>query len=213
MSNKRLLVVLLVLANFSYVPLKAQSTNENLTGVHQHDGFYLRFHAGFGPGKMIEENVLGSDLTLEGVASIFRFQIGGTISRNLILFGEFGGFTVVDPKLEWQGVVGTISKTYFAITDVGIGLSYYFMPANIYMSSTIAFSSNEIEVDDANINRRSDTGLGLYLSVGKEWWVGSQWGLGVAICGHFSHTKDTIFNQEYPINNAVLGLVFSATFQ
>jgi hypothetical protein len=204
-------VVAILVSILVFIPLRVESQEDEI-GYHQHDGIYIRFHAGFGGGKMVEENFLGSDLILQGISSVFRFQIGGTISKNLILFGEVGGFTIVDPELEWQGISGTISKTYLAISDIGIGVSYYFMPTNIYLSSTLTISSDEIELEEANINAKSDLGIGMYLSLGKEWWVGRDWGLGVALFGYFSNTSDKAINKEYTIRNGVIGIVFSATY-
>jgi len=48
--------------------------------------------------------------------------------------------------------------------------------------------------------------------VGKEWWVSNRWGLGVAIFGSFSQSKDKGDGVEYTIKNRAFGVLFSATF-
>jgi hypothetical protein len=56
-------------------------------------------------------------------------------------------------------------------------VTYYFMPVNLYLSGSAGFGSLEF---DGNISGETDMGLALDLTVGKEWWVGDNWGLGVA---------------------------------
>lgn len=205
------LLVLLVVVNF---PSTGQAQEQEIYGFHQHDGFFLRFHGGVGSGKMVEENVLGSDMTLSGLAGVFRFQIGGTVATNLVLFGEMGAFVISDPEMEWHTITGTTENVDLSISDIGAGLSYYFMPSNIYLSGTFTLSRDKIEAKENGITGSTEMGFGMYLSVGKEWWVSADWGLGVAGFGYFSQTtdKDVSSNQEYTVKNTVFGVVFSATY-
>ena len=64
---------------------QGQSQDSEITGFHQHDGFFLRMQGGAGSGKMVEVDIEGSDMTLSGAAGSFRLQIGGTVAENLIL--------------------------------------------------------------------------------------------------------------------------------
>jgi len=210
MKNLLLIVLMFVLI----YPCTGQAQDETIYGFHQHDGFYLRFHGGIGSGKMVEENILGSDMTLSGMSNVFRIQIGGTISTNLILFGEMGAFVMSDPELEWGTNSGTMENVDMSISDIGAGLSYYFMPSNIYLSGTVVLSRNKIELKDLSRSASTEMGYGFYFSVGKEWWVSSEWGLGVAGFGYYSQTtdKDESSQNEYTVKNTVFGVVFSATY-
>jgi hypothetical protein len=187
---------------------------QQIAGFHQHDGFFLRFHSGIGSGKMVEEGLLGSDMTLTGLAGVFRFQIGGTIATNLVLFGELGGFFISDPEMEWGNMSGTVQNVNLTINDYGAGLTYYFMPSNIYISGTFTLSRDQIELEDLDRKASTQSGFGMYFSLGKEWWVSADWGLGVAGFGYYSTTtdKDAASNQEFPVKNTVFGVVFSATY-
>jgi len=190
-----------------------QAEYERIPGFHEHDGFFLRFHAGFGTAKMVEKEVPGGDMTLSGTAAAFRFQIGGSIAENLVLFGEIGSAMITNPQLEWGTLSHSTEHTYLSITDIGAGFTYYFMPSNIYICGSLTLSKDEIEIE----NRAAQTknGIGASISVGKEWWVGAQWGLGLAGFFSFSNPvdKDPESDREYPITNTVVGLVFSATYQ
>ena len=208
-----LLLVLLFVVNLPSTG-QAQEQEQEISGFHQHDGFFLRFHGGAGSGKMVEEDLLGSDMTLSGLAGVFRFQIGGTVATNLVLFGEMGAFVMSDPEMEWQTLSGTAENVDLSISDIGAGLSYYFMPSNIYLSGTFTISRDRIELKDLNRSGSTQSGFGMYFSIGKEWWVSADWGLGVAGFGYFSQTtdKDASSNQEYTVKNTVFGIVFSATY-
>jgi len=58
------------------------------------------------------------------------------------------------------------------------------MPANIYLSPTVGLGRLSID------NDHTDIGLVTDLTIGKEWWVGSQWGLGVAGAVGFHSISD-----------------------
>ena len=52
--------------------------------------------------------------------------------------------------------------------------------------------------------------------VGKEWWVGNQWALGVALYGYYSdmyvQTSIEGINYDYFTRNYSFGAMISATF-
>jgi len=58
---------------------------------------------------------------------------------------------------------------------VGPGVSYYFEALNLYTSFTLALT----RIFGKGTN--SELGLGTNLVVGKEWWLSTNWGTGVAV--------------------------------
>ncbi len=195
-------------------PVLAAAQEQEIGGVHQHDGFFLRFHAGAGSGNVVEEFGSAGDMKFTGLAGVFRLQIGGSIADNLVAYGELGAFVISDPELEWNEISGTMEDVNLSISDFGAGLTYYFMPSNIYLSGTFTISKNKIESTVNDISASTESGIGGYLAIGKEWWVSAEWGLGVAGFYYFSQAtdKDDFANAEYDIKNSVFGIVFSATF-
>ena len=151
-------------------------------------------------------DVMGSDLSMNGMGGIFSFQIGGVISKNLILFGDFSSVTVTDPDLEWGGREGTTSETALSSSSFGGGITYYIMPSNIYFSFSLLMSKTTIEFENSKAD--SDSGFGINLSVGKEWWVSDDWGIGAALWGHYSSMDD---GEGNTITNNAYGVTFSAT--
>jgi hypothetical protein len=92
----------------------------------------------------------------------------------------------------------------------GGGVAYYFMPANVYVSAAIAAIQLRVDYKDEEI-AKTDTGVGIDLLVGKEWWVSEGWGVGVALELSGGRVKDN--GPGSPTWSAgSLGLLFSATF-
>ena len=183
-------------------------------GANQHDGFFLRMMYGIGYGQLVEADVLGSDMKYSGAAQNLTFQIGGTVANNLILFGEFGGIMLIDPKFEWMGVSATANDVTVSVFGFGGGITYYIMPSNIYFSLSLVSSQASTEYKGST--GTSQYGFGINGMIGKEWWVGEQWGLGLSIYGCFSTMKDEGsiegVNYSSTINNFSAGVMFSATY-
>ena len=53
------------------------------------------------------------------------------------------------------------------ISNVGIGSTFYFMPINVYFSSSFTLAKGAVEFDGEELD--TDNGLGIYLAIGKEW--------------------------------------------
>jgi hypothetical protein len=169
---------------------------------------------GFGYAELNEKDFLGSDLKYSGFAQDLRFQIGGTVANNLILFGEFGGVMQIDPQMEWMGMSATANDVTVSVFDFGGGLTYYIMPSNIFFS--LSFLSSQATFEFEGTTGKSQYGFGINGMIGKEWWVGQQWALGLAVYGYYSTMKDegTIMGINYSsdINNFSIGVMFSATY-
>ena len=59
-----------------------------------------------------------------------------------------------------------------------------------------------------NRKGESEYGIGFNAMVGKEWWVGEDWGIGAT--GYLSY--GTMKDKDYTINYFYVGVLFSATY-
>jgi len=186
--------------------LPAQEGSDGRT----HEKFFLRFLAGMGAGN-IALDFPESDMVFSAAGGLFHFQIGSEIAENLTLFGDLGGFTLTEPTVEWQGLSNTAENADISSFGVGAGLSYYFMPADIYLSGSFLLS--QVILEGENIEAEGKMGPCVFLCVGKEWWVGKKWGLGIAGFFENAWSKDQPDNEGYeaPINSGIFGVAFSAT--
>jgi len=152
-----------------------------LAGPNAHDeGFFLRMSAGGGSANSKLE-VGGEFIEFTGTCTDINFAIGGIVSPNLALHGTLFGWVISDPDLEIRTAVlngsGPTSSD-LTLGAVGVGMTYWFMPANLYLSSSIGSAGLTLEAGGQELNW--DRGLALDVTLGKEWWVGDAWGIGVA---------------------------------
>jgi len=179
--------------------------------VETHDGFFLRFLGGGGYLNTTEKDILGSDLRIYGTGGYFSLQIGGAPFNNLILYFETAAVVVPDADMKWSSYSGSRSYSELALSQYGVGLSYYFMPINIYLSLASIFVFAEIKVGDKK--KTTEIGPGINVSLGKEFWVSANWGLGIAFVAHYSKVKsDEGALGKKDVINTYFGVAFSATF-
>ena len=142
-----------------------------------HDGLFLHLSAGAG-GAQTEIKIPGLNTELSGGSTDLNFAIGAVIAPNLALHGTLFGWLVSDPEGTIQGLGSATVSGDLDLTAYGGGLTYYFMPVNIYLSGSVG--AGELTADTPSGSAETDTGIVGEFSVGKEWWVGGSWGLGVS---------------------------------
>jgi hypothetical protein len=188
-------------------------------GAHAHDGLFLRFTGGpgfgiyNGTGEVIttDAQIIG-DPSNEGSQAGGSISLGGTIGENLILHGDIWFSILASEKRN--------NKLYqeFGTAVVGLGITYYWMPVNMYVTGSIGMANSFIVLHEgtrANSNedlaRDLTTGVGVAVLVGKEWWVSDNWALGVALQGEFTYAEDEDSNLIFRHGGAKV--LFSATYQ
>lgn len=176
--------------------------------IHRHLGFFLRLDGGVGylsssstPG--------GIGASMSGVAIPFGIVIGGAVAENVIIAGDLWGISAVSPSFTIAGQTASSGDTSFSLGGVGLNLTYYFMPANVYVSVTPSLVGLTLRGNGATSS--SQAGFGTKVGVGKEWWVGDHWGLGLAGQFFLGVNQDTGAN---PPTWTTLGgaVAFSATY-
>ena len=182
-------------------------------GHHLHDGFYMRLTMGLGY-LSAKYSQGGQDATISGGGMAMAFAFGGSVTPNLVIYGEFMGTVAMDPTLEYGG---TSRHLGFDVNLFGIGpgVAYYLEPMNMYFSGTLAFSqvtasssnSSDSSNDTADV---TEMGMGASFMVGKEWWVSHDWGLGIAGMLHLASMK--MKNVDSTMTATAFSVVFSATY-
>lgn len=175
---------------------------------HRHDGFYLRLDLGVGYLEQ-KEPMTGGDLKISGAAGAFGVAVGGALQDNLILAGHLFGVSISDPSVSIGGTSQASNLSSSTLVGVGPQLTYYFMPANVYVAGTLALT--RLSTRNGGVDGNSEWGGGLQLAVGKEWWVSDDWGLGVAGQLFGSSNKDQGTNAP-TITTWGAAVAFSATY-
>ena len=153
-----------------------------LGGDRSHDGgFFLRLSAGGGSASS-ELSFAGVSAEMSGTSGDINIAIGGIVSPNLAIHGTLFGWSIQDPdvKASAGGMYGEGALDgSLTLGAFGGGVTYYIMPANVYLSASVGVGRLRIEAEEG-VDGDTDLGPVVDLTVGKEWWVGSSWGLGVA---------------------------------
>ena len=177
---------------------------------HKHDGFYFRYASGIGGTAVVEEDE-GDELIISGGSGNATIGIGYALVENLIVSLDIFGSVMVNPELTINGQEIGEADAELTIANVGLGMTYYIMPANFYLSGSLGLATANLETDYGDFD--TDLGYGVNVALGKEWWVSDNWGLGVAAhCTISSIPDKNLIGEVSYLNTASIGILFSATF-
>jgi hypothetical protein len=149
----------------------------------RHDGgFFLRLApgGGFASSKITET---GDELEFRGVSGNVDIAIGAVIHENLAIHANVGGWSLVDPTVRFNGREEQVQDLGFTLISYGAGFTWYVGPSNVYL--TAWGGAAELELDFEGDTDTSDPGFAFEVGVGKEWWVGDRWGVGVSASGGY----------------------------
>lgn len=172
----------------------------------RHLGLALRFDLGIG---YLGTSASPGDLKISGGGGSFGFMVGGAISENLILGGELWDVVTFSPTFTQGGVTVTGVSASMALVGVGVNLTYYFMPANVYLS--LSPSITNVNLTTGGMTGSTESGFGMKIALGKEWWVADHWGIGLAGQFYFSSNVDKGPNPP-TWSSLAGGIAFSATY-
>ena len=131
-----------------------------------------------------------------------------------MIHGRIAYLMLFEPQVTLDGnKVGTANNTTVVAYLVGPAITYYLMPANVYLTGAVGLSWLRLDNSDVNESARTDVGFGLNADIGKEWWVGDDWGLGVAGRFWFTHTSTSDSGVSEDENTTGFAVLFSATYQ
>lgn len=174
-----------------------------------HDGFYLRLDGGIGSLKSTASSG-GLDAELSGTSGLFSISIGGALTPNFIIGGHLWGGSVSSPDVKLNGQsVGTTGSPTLTLSAIGVDLTYYFMPINVYLTATPSIASLSVKANGQTFDTKN--GFAIRLAAGKEWWVSDNWGLGFNV--NFAHSSNEDQGTNPPTwSSNMFGVAFSATY-
>ena len=173
---------------------------------HRHLGGFIRPDLGIGY-LTTSASQGGVDANLRGLAGTFGIAAGGALSEDIILAFHVWDAVVSDPTYSGGGSSGTASGT---LALLGLGPEYtMYSNQNYYFS--ISPSLTRMSASSGSGSSATKWGLGLRAALGKEWWAGDHWGLGVA--GHLSMSLNEDSGSNAPIwTTWAFTVAFSATY-
>jgi hypothetical protein len=175
-------------------------------GGQEHKGLLVRATTGYGFGTLAAGDVHEPSLMLG-----LGVDVGSAVIENLIVRGRMRGMVSYFADNDFG------ENVLYSFGTFGVGVDYYFMPINIYIGGTLSVAGISRTVEE-RINR-SKAGVGLDLDVGKEWWVGRRWGIGLALRASYLDVAPAnilqvsrIEPRDARLRSVHVGLQFSATF-
>lgn len=199
-----------------YAPPPAQRAPR--PGARKHDGFMLRLSLGLGAGAAAYEN--GSeDVVLSGFSPSFAIDAGASPIENLVLHARIATF-LLDGATADLSIDGDNDPDFNEDYDgesygtwlFGPAVTYYVMPINLYFTGVFGLSGFTGD-DGIRDDDESELGWGANIDIGKEWWLGSSWGLGAAGRVWLGMIPDQSITNDVDIFTTNFSVLFSATFQ
>ena len=179
--------------------------------ARRHLGLFLRVDAGGGYFGTLTSSPTSTNVSATGVAVPFGVAAGWAVVENFILAGDFWASVVPSPTVTAYDQGSANPRSLLAFGGVGLNLTYYFMPANVYVSVTP--SAVLVGIGESSILSSSQVGFGAKLGVGMEFWTADHWGVGVAAQFFLGTNKDGNYGSEpYVWRTFGGGVALSATY-
>ena len=183
-----------------------------------HDGLFVRVALGAGSGSA-KISPPGGSLEFSGTAGDVNLAIGGSVNENLAVHATLWGWSVSDPTVDLTitGLgtgSGTANGSTVTMGAIGVGATYFFMPVNAYVSGSLGLGSLTLSDDSLGLDANSGTGFAMDLTVGKEWWAGQNFGIGLSGDVTYFSAKDSadLLDTTENWSGPGFGLRVSATF-
>jgi hypothetical protein len=150
-------------------------------------GLYLRAEVAFGAvgsGAWTSPEAPDSVASFWGPILMFGVSLGGTVSEDFVIAAEFWGSALLAPEFSPSTATGGGG----ALLAFGPQFTWYWMPANIYLSITPAVSFLSLTVNGTTTH--AQPGFGFKAAFGWEIRVARDLALGPAIQAQFSMNRN-----------------------
>jgi hypothetical protein len=211
---KKTLFLFLFFAAFSLLKAQTQEQVQSIPlGYHQHDGFYLSMSIGPVFGKITDDIKDNYKMDFTGTGAQFDFKIGGRIGENLILHASMISSSISGPTISISDRSVKVPDDYsIGETMMGVGVTYYFMPSNFFLSGSLGLGNFSLVSTEDDINVSTKKGFSMQLKVGKEWWISKNWGFGIGLTYGKTNLTNKSDGVEEKMDSNRFGILFNTTF-
>lgn len=187
------------------------ATSASASQPETHDGFFANARFGITYGRLTS-----APLLIQGEGTVFNAAFGYSLDQRLAVYAELGETALWAPSFHPNGAYADADFDVSArLSSAGAGTRWTFLEENLYVS--LAFAAVWASVQEqrrdhekgAHTPFRTDVGFGGTLTLGKEWWIAPEWGIGIAANAHFSRIQD---QDDITWHNGTFGLQCTATW-
>ncbi len=179
------------------------SGHQTIERRHEHDSLMIQLQAG---PAALRFTGAGGQLEFEGRGLAIHAAVGSSVAPGLIVHLELARTMSYQAALRTGGVITDDDVTLGTIA-VGAGLTWYLMPANVYLAGSISMMQLGVQPHEGAAGH-TDYGPSLALALGKEWWMSPSWGVGLAARA----TYGALPAADGPFEGGAAALVVSATY-
>lgn len=157
-----------------------------------HDGFYMNFKTGFGYMDLQSDKTDYSYVDLKSpLSQSLAFKLGGAVNPHLAIVGAMSLSAAAGEVKSRNAYYSDKSDAMLLSLILGPGIVFYPVQGgvmdNFFIGATFGLGICGIDLDGAylswddgdGVSSNTATGFGVSLEIGKEWWVGDNWSLGV----------------------------------
>lgn len=187
------------------VTIKAQNADS-----FKNSNFF--FSMGCGPlyGNMIDKQLIG-ETTIQGPGLQVDIKPGLKIVPNLYLHGTF--ILNMVPNADANGPYYHRKIKRLSEKLIGGGLTYYFMPANVFISGSIGSAYFKIIDPDYSVyNTITGRGFSFQLKSGKEWTISDNFDVGISLTYNGSRVTHFTTGGDESLTSNSFGLLMNITF-
>ncbi len=186
-----------------------------------HDGFYMNLKSGFGYMDLKSDRTDYSYVDLKSAFSEnLTFKLGGAVNPHLVIVGALSmSVTSGEVKTSGYSYYGSYQtrKTDAMLLSMVLGPGIVFYPVqggaldNFFIGATLGLGMCGIDLENAYLSWEEDdrsssntaSGFGASLEIGKEWWVGDNWSLGVDLVYTYVIGEDIEYSSLKWTSNAI----------
>jgi hypothetical protein len=180
-------------------------------GREERRGFLMRLQ--LGGGYRSASAGLGSNaLEVSGSGFGGSILVGGAVSPNLFLYGEFMQESASDPTIQIGQKKVIANQTSTSLYGFGPGIAYL-LPRGVHVGGTLLLARMTIEMDGKELGS-TDIGYGFAARVGKDFWLSDHAALGFV--GQFAFAsmadKSTTSDEPPNVSSTSVTLALSGTY-
>lgn len=181
-------------------------------GARTHDGFFLRmglgvaFHSSSVKQTPSDSGVSGAKIELTGSGVAVDFQIGGAVSKGVVLAADLGGHVIDGPDRKVTPDSTSVSRTDKLPGKVsysrfgGVVVIYPNPTGGFHLFGGGGFGTAQVTPDNTSIDPVKVSGPQINGGVGYEGWIGNEWSLGGLLRLDVPFLKGT--EKNVPITNS-----------
>jgi hypothetical protein len=179
-----------------------------------HRGFMVR--GGLGVGYISTSETVGTEsINISGSTAALHLALGGYVAPNFALHATIWGGVAVNPSLSLGSRSISTSNVSLTSTALGIGVTYFIRPNDIFLSASVGFGILSVERSTfaGTLRGKTNAGLSLNLMAGKQFAVTDTFGIGGALQAGWQNNSDDVgFGLTETLSTLQIGLLLTLSY-